>query len=160
MKNVLLLSLTVLTLVLTGCGNQRNMATVTTAPEAEQIFLQPDTQENYTFYAHGPDAEPIALLALEKNYRLQSDFWFALKPNEASRKRWANLVHDSSYRSGSEYRGVRIASAEAVTVGYILSNYHWITAWFDEEDSTTVIIPPPELSGQQPIPLPLARSRQ
>lgn len=143
-----------------GCGAPRQMAKVISNIEAEQIFLSPETNGEYTFYAFGPEAEPVALLALDHRYRLESRFWFPLKPTEAIRKDWAALVREKTFRNGSEFRGKKILSPEGETVGFVLSSYHRVTAWFAEPGSPTVTIPPPELAGNQPIPQPLERGEK
>lgn len=143
-----------------GCGAPRQMAKVIGDTEAEQIFLSPEPREDYTFYAYGPEAEPIALLALDQRYRLESRFWFPLKPTAAVRKDWAALVRGRSFRNGSEFRGKKLLSPEGETVGFVLSSYHRVTAWFAEPGSPIVTIPPPELAGHQPIPQPLERGKK
>ena len=160
MQSKSFLLLAILLLVLSGCGAPRNMATVNDTPDAMQFFLNPEIPSGYTFYYHGPDDEPIAYLALSDAYHLQSNFWFPLKMNEATQKRITSLVNANALRSGSGYIGKQIVSPDAETIGYLVTCYHWVTAWFDTEDGNTIIIPPPALSQTQPIPLPLARSRK
>lgn len=149
-----------LLLIISSCGVPRNMATMNNSSGVLEFFLNEEISSDHNFYYHGPDDEPIAYLALQKGYTLQSDFWFALRMNGAVQKRIGSLVDDSSFRRGSEYIGKEIVTPEKETIGVILTSYHWVTAWFDEADGTLIIIPPPELSQSQPIPLPLARSRR
>lgn len=145
-----------LLLLFGGCGVSRNMATINNSSDAEPFFFDQESSSAYNLYYHGPDDEPIAYLALQKDYRLQSDFWFTLRMNEAVRKRMTDLVADSSFRRGSEYIGKEIIAPGGETISYILTSYHWVTAWFDEADPGMITIPPPELSRGQPIPLSLA----
>lgn len=155
------LSLLVILMLLSvsGCGTPRNVATIRNSEGVEQSFVNPEVSSEYNYYYNGPDDEPIAYLALKKEYRLQSNFWFALKLNAAAQKRMAALVLDDSFRSGSDYIGKEIVSPDAVHIGFVLTKYHWITAWFDEADDHLIVVAPPQLATSQPLPRTLGRSR-
>jgi len=146
-------------LSMSGCGTPRNVATVRNNEVVKEFFLNPEVSAEYKYYYNGPDDEPIAYLALKKEYRLQSNFWFALMLNAAAQKRMDALVRSDSFRSGSAYIGKEILSPDAVQIGLVLTSYHWITAWFDEADDHVIVVAPPQLSRNQPIPLTLGRSR-
>lgn len=151
MKNCLLLLLAAsLLLLLTGCGTTRDMAKVRSSAEAEQLFFNEGVASQYNYYYYGTGEKPIALLALDKNYILQSQFWHETKMTDAMRQNWADLFTDNVFRSGTEYRGKEIVSPQSVTIGYVLSSYHWVTAWFDTPNSPVITIPPPEKTPQQP----------
>lgn len=150
-----------ISVILSGCAPARNMALVNTSAEPYRIFTNPQPEDEYRLYYHGPDDEPIAYLALQPAYRLESDFWFPLKMNPAMQKRITDQVRTDSFRRGSEFLGTQIVAPQnGETIGFVLSSYHRVTAWFNDQEDKTVIIPPPELAQGQPLPLTFARSRK
>lgn len=151
MKKILISLLAAsLFLMFSGCASStRNMATVRDSVEATGVFFDGDVSD-YTFYTCGPDAEPIALLALKKDYVLHSDFWHKILKMDAAM--WTNLPKNNIFRRGTEYLGKEIVSPQSETIGFIISRHHWVTAWFDEPGSTEIIIPQPQRTPQQPDP--------
>lgn len=140
----------ILLLVISSCSVSRQMATTRNISNAENLFLSEQPSPDYTFYYYGRIDQPIALLALDKNYSINSEFWTITDINETHRQKWQYHIENSYFRYGSYYKGKEIVSKQSATIGVVLSRYHWITAWFEEGEDTRVIIPPPELSTTQP----------
>lgn len=136
-------------LLLAGCALNRDMARVSYSAKAEGQFFDRNGGENYKFYTYWEGSEPIAYLALDKKYQLQSRFWYETAMSAGI---WKDLPNQRLVRDYERYRGVEIISPQSEPIGYVYSRYHWVTAWFVEPGSTTITIPPPQRSGLQPDP--------
>lgn len=136
-----------LIVLLTGCALNRDMARVSYSARAEGQFFEGDGGDTYNFYSYWEGSKPVAYLALDKKYQLQGRFWYETAMSAGI---WKDLQKYRSLNSHEQYRGLEILSSRSEPIGYVLTKYHWVTAWFAEPGTTTVTIPPPERSGLQP----------
>jgi hypothetical protein len=149
-KSLLPLLIFSLLLMLSNCVSTRDMAQVRNSAEAERMFFNGQVADKYNYYYYGPENKPIALLALNKNYSIQSQFWHATSLDNSTLQNWVALFENDLFKDESEYRGREIVSPQSQTIGLVLSRYYWVTAWFEDADSSIITIPPPELTQQQP----------
>lgn len=132
-----------------GCAS-RDMATVNSSAMAEKIFASGKVSPQYDYYYYGRESDPIALLALEKDYTIDSEFWTRVELTEQMLREWSKIFRGSQLRTGSRYRGHEIVSPRSKVIGFVYSRYYWITAWFRDPNSNVVIIPRPEPTPLQP----------
>jgi len=149
MKRYLFLLLAALLLpVFSGCATNRDMARIVYSPQAEGDFFDHGGAEKYNYYVYeGPGSRTVAYLALDKKYTLQSQFWYQTALSKAI---WQEVGRDTDYMGRFDYWFREITTSDSQTIGYLVSRYHQLFAWFVEPGSTTVVVPPPELSPLQP----------
>jgi hypothetical protein len=150
MKKLFLLLLLPLMLMSNNCTSTRNMMQVRNSAEAERLFFNGKVAEKYNYYYYGSERKPIALLALSKQYSVQSKFWHATELTDTLLQNWVALFENDPFKNNSEYLGKEIVSPQSQTIGLVLSRYYWVTAWFEDADSSIITIPPPDLTQQQP----------
>ncbi|WP_163335688.1 hypothetical protein [Desulfopila sp. IMCC35008] len=154
MKNRIVLTLILaLTLLLSqnGCVS-RNMANINDSMEAEQLFTGWPLPEQYEYYYYGRELSPIAFLALDKNYTLQSDFWTRIFPTIKMKEFWQGEFTIRNLRLDNEFKGKEILSKDNKRIGMIYTRNYWVTAWFNESETHQIVIPPPEPSPAQSRP--------
>lgn len=134
---------------LNGCTANRKVALVRNSVEAEKFFFNDTASVNFNYFYYGPERKPIALLALDKRYTIESEFWTKADFNGPALQNMPGKP-GHTFLLGTEYRGQEIVSPNSETIGMVYSRYYWVTAWFDKENDTKITIPPPELSRSQP----------
>jgi hypothetical protein len=149
-KNMVILLIASLALLISSCVTTRNMANVRISNEADEQFFNRELVPNFNYFYYGPDHKPIAFLALDKNYSLESQFWHKTEPTDATLKQWANLFRKSVFFQGSSFRSWEIVSPESESIGLVLSRHHLVTAWFEDKNRNVITIPPPDLTPMQP----------
>lgn len=150
-KYVLFMLAASLLLFASGCASTREMAKVINSAKAEGQFFAEEGRSKYNFYYYAEGSTPIAYLALDKKYQLQSEFWYEIAMSAGA---WRDALNDRPFPFDEydPYRAKEIISSESETIGFVLSRYYWITAWFNEPGSTIITVPPPERSGLQRNP--------
>lgn len=135
-------------LLLGGCASTRDNVEFSFRSDAEGSFLDKDQKDNYNFYVYnGWGQQPAAYLALDKKYTLETRFWYKTSMSEAL---WSKAYHSSTFFSEDDYRAKALISSTGETVGYIISRYYQLFAWFTTPDSNTIVVAPPALSPNQP----------
>ncbi|MFV0436553.1 MAG: hypothetical protein ACK5PS_04065 [Desulfopila sp.] len=140
--------LVLLVLLLTGCASTRDNASFSFRNEAEGAFLEKDQGENYNFYVYtGWGERPAAYLALDKKYTLETRFWYKTAMSETL---WREAYNSTAFFNEDDYKAKAIISSSGATVGYIISRYYQLFAWFTTPGGNTIIVVPPALSPSQP----------
>jgi hypothetical protein len=152
MKNrtILILGL-VLALLVSGCVS-RNMAKIKDSMEAKQLFTGWPLPDQYEYYFYGRNIGPVAFLALDKNYELQSEFWTRIFPTIKMKEFWQGEFKTRHFINDNEFKGKEILSVDNKRIGMMYTRKYWVTAWFKEPGSKQIIIPPPEPSPAQSRP--------
>lgn len=139
-----------------GCGAPKDYALVQKNYAASPLFRAGKVLPEYQYYYNGPDAEPIALLALDRNYRLVSKFWTEIDLTDAKLNTWLKEFdrlkgdYDDLANVRIDYVPLEIFSQDGKRVGVLYSRYDWVVAWFGE--GNTLTIAPPQASGLQKMP--------
>lgn len=150
MKKIHLFMLTaVIAVLLSGC-TAREMATVNNSLQAEEFFQAWPLSEQYDYYYYGTTLQPIAYLALNRNFTMESKFWTKITPTREMIDHWKSEFDTKILYSMNEFKGKEILSPQSTQIGLVYTRYYWVTAWFAEPNSNQVIIPPPEPSPEQP----------
>ncbi len=134
--------------IITGCASTRDMATIKPSQDAQGAFFQSGNTDDYNFYSYSDGSTPVAYLALDKKYTLQSQFWYSAEMNKAI---WTATLKERKDIFGEydNYRASEIRSSTSEIIGYITTRFYWVTAWFAEPESTVITVPPPERNGMQ-----------
>ena len=76
-----------------GCNGSlfRNYGRITPDPDVKSAFEQYQVNSNYNYYISGSDVYPLAIIGLDKAYKLESDLW---KPVEMTPEKLRELVQD------------------------------------------------------------------
>lgn len=147
MKRYLLL-LFVVALFLSGCAMTRENALLMYDREAEGGFLDNGKIDRYNFFVYGgPGSRPVAYLALDKRYDLETKFW---DPTAMTPSWWREIYRSMTLMEEDNYQVRAIVAQDQTTIGYILTRYYQVFAWKVEPGGSTVIVPPPALSPTQP----------
>lgn len=140
--------LTLLLFIATGCASNRDMATVRISQQAQGDFFQSDNSDNYNYYSYSDGSTPVAYLALDKRYTIQSEFWYPTEMNQAF---WTGIFKERRdiFSDYDNYRASEIISSQSEVIGYVITRFYWVTAWFAEPGSNVITVPPPERDGAQ-----------
>jgi hypothetical protein len=150
-------------LIIMGLGGctDRQYLHVRMNHEVEQVFRQGVMLPEYAYFYNGPESEPIALLALSKNYQLNSEFWTRCEENDERYPGWIaefirlNGGFDDINYVRINYKGNEILSETNERIGMVYSRYDWIVTWRGEGNE--LFIPPPQPSGSQHPPTMIRR---
>jgi len=150
--------------VLSGCAADRQYVQVRRNAEVESIFRSGSLTPGYRYYFTGPDAEPIALMALGSDYHLRSMFWhefstsFQLNDWITGFDRIWGQLDDIAFVT-IIYRGHEILSRDNRRIGMIYSKYDWVVAWWGD-DEHDIYVTQPEPGGNQRAPQHFLRWRE
>jgi hypothetical protein len=145
MRQFMIIAFTLL--LLTGCAGNRVMYNA----EAEGAFFDSRGSDNFSYFVYeGPGSRTVAYLALDKRYTLQTQFWSKTAMNKAL---WNETYRDMGYKGFENYQARSIVATSGEILGYLITRYYYVTAWFVDDTKTTVVVPPPQRSPQQGSPL-------
>lgn len=151
-KGILPILAGIIAVMLSSCTPGRDYAAVKSNLEVERIFKTEKLLPQYKYYFNGPESIPRALLALDRNYILKSQFWHEFDSNEQMQK-WIRHF-DQTYGELDDieyvkvdYRGIDILGTDRQRIGMVYTRFHWVVAWSGEENSVYVLQPEP--SGTQ-----------
>lgn len=141
---------------ISGCAADRDYVKVQRNFGVEKYFRSGKLEPGYRYYYTGPDGEPIALMALDRQYTLMSMFWHEFKSSYQMQswirdfdRIWGQL-DDIEYVT-IIYKGSEILSRDNTRIGMIYSKYDWVVAWWGEK-SNEIYITQPEPGGNQRAP--------
>lgn len=143
------------TSLLSGCVTDANYGNVKKSMHVDSLFKSGELDPRYKYYYNGPDGIPIALLALDRNYQLKSQFWHEFT-EDSQLQNWMDEFQrifwefDDIEYVNIDYRGMALLDPEKKMVGMIYTRYHWVTLRMGEEGAVYVSRPQP--SGSQRAP--------
>jgi hypothetical protein len=127
--------------------------------ESRDVTLQfenGDLMSDYRYYAGGPSLKPNAILALSKDYQLQSEHWFEITVVSESLKL---LVERVGQVDGAEYKerqlmpnGARILGPDGRQIGTWYSVYDYSQIRFLEGNRLYITYPPSRLPPNLRMP--------
>ncbi|MBU4260343.1 MAG: hypothetical protein KKC76_00490 [Proteobacteria bacterium] len=104
------------------------------------IFESGQVLDNYNYYYIGPDAEPVAIMAIDKKYQLTPSLWKEINLTSEQLKAWMSRI-DNRYRLRNRYDGAFIIDQEGNQVGMWYSPLGWTTIQRGEENQLTIYTP-------------------
>jgi hypothetical protein len=157
LKHLPVLLIVLFSLFLGGCFADRDYAVVRKNFAINTMFRAGKVLPEYRYYYNGPDAEPLALLALDRSYRLEAKFWTEIDLTDAKLRNWIKEFdrltgdYDDIGNVRIDYNGQEILTKDGTRIGLLYARYDWVIAWFGEGKVITVT--GPQASSLQHFPV-------
>ncbi|MEW6520218.1 MAG: hypothetical protein AB1461_12475 [Thermodesulfobacteriota bacterium] len=140
MKKILLLLLFIgLAAVMAACGTG-SYGRLDSRLAVNDIFESGQVLDNYNYYYIGPDAEPVAIMAVEKKYQLAPSLWKAINLTPDRLQAWMSRI-DNRYRVRNRYDGAYILDQHGTQVGLWYSPLDWTTIQRGDDNLLTIYTP-------------------
>ena len=140
----LLLLITVISLLFSGCAGTKNYGTFRLDRELEQMFLSYQVLPDYNYYTSGGYDKPSAILGVHKDYQMVTDFWLSIpNVNSAQIGKWIQTIDPEDVGPGHNYFAYYILDPEGKQVGFWYSIQNYTVVKFLEENKIEVY--PPDL---------------
>jgi hypothetical protein len=123
-----------------GSGTIRPDRSVTKAFETFQI------NPNYNYYYTGSDVYPIALIGLDKKFKIEPDLWKKLEPVPKDFKDMISQMQSKALRMGQIQHGFSILDDQGRPIGVWYSILLAATSSLTVKDDGTVVIYQPSLT--------------
>lgn len=136
---VLLFLLTVLATGITACSTG-SYGRLDFTLSVNDIFESGKVLPDHNYYYIGPDAEPVAIIAIEKKYQLTPSLWKKINLTPEQLTAWMERI-DNKYRVSNKYDGAIILDQNGVQVGLWYSQLDWTTIQRGEGDQLTIYTP-------------------
>ncbi len=107
---------------------------------ADDIFESGIVLDDHTYYYIGPDAEPVAIMAISSTYQLAPGLWKKISLTADQLRAWNSRI-DNRYRRSDVYRGAEIVDQNNTHIGFWYSSIDW-TVVRKGEGNTYVIFTP------------------
>lgn len=135
MKTIHTFPLLIATIFLfTGCARTGNFGTLQLDDEIRDAFETAAVAPDHTYYYTGPQAQPDAIMAIDKQYKLanKKNYWIRVNISEKMLRDW-NMIIQNEFMIKYPYRGARILTPAGKRVGL----------WYSRHKHTTVKFPAP-----------------
>jgi hypothetical protein len=104
------------------------------------IFESGQVLADHNYYYIGPDAEPVAIMAIEKKYQLTPSLWKAASLTPGQLSAWIDRI-DNKHRFKNKYDGAMILDQHGNQVGMWYSRLDWTTIQRGEGNLLTIYTP-------------------
>ena len=104
------------------------------------IFESGQILEDHSYYYIGPDAEPFAIMAVDKKYELAPSLWKSIDLSQEQLNAW-NLRIDNRYRFRDKYKGAVILDQDGNRLGIWYSRIDWTTIKKGEGNQVIIYTP-------------------
>jgi hypothetical protein len=137
-----LLSLAVV--VLAGCAGTGNFGRLVPDDNVKNAFETYQLPPNHTFYYSGPDASPKALIGIQNEFQLESNFWKPVELTQERLKRWFEKGGLSRRDYDLSRNGAEILAPDGRKIGiwYAMRNWRY-RATIKMVDNNTVNVSTP-----------------
>ena len=140
----LLLLITIISLLFSGCAGTKNYGTIRFDRELGQMFLSYQVLPDYNYYTSGGYDKPNAILGVHKDYQMVTDFWVSIpNVNSAQIEKWIRTIDPEDIGPGHQYFAYYILDPEGKQVGFWYSIQNHTVVKFLEENKVEVY--PPDL---------------
>ena len=140
----LLLLITIISLLFSGCAGTKNYGTIRFDRELDQMFLSYQVLPDYKYYTSGGYHKPNAILGVHKDYEMVTDFWVSIpNVNSAQIEKWIRTIDPEDTGPGHKYFAYYILDPEGKQVGFWYSIQNHTVVKFLEENKVEVY--PPDL---------------
>ena len=140
----LLLLITVISLLFSGCAGTKNSGTIRFDRELDNMFLSYQVLPDYNYYTSGGYDKPNAILGVHKDYQMVTDFWVSIpNVNSAQIEKWIRTIDPEDTGPGHTYFAYYILDPEGKQVGFWYSVQNHTVVKFLEDNKVEVY--PPDL---------------
>lgn len=105
-----------------------------------EVFESGQLLDNHNYYYIGPDAEPVAIMAIDNKYQLAPSLWKAINLTPEQLQAWMERI-DNRYRFKNRYDGALILDQDGNQVGMWYSRLDWTTIRRGEETQLIIYTP-------------------
>ncbi|MCJ7600920.1 MAG: hypothetical protein MUO63_05375 [Desulfobulbaceae bacterium] len=136
---MLLLLFTGMTTIMTACSTGA-YGRLDFKLSVNDIFESGQVLDNHTYYYIGPDAEPVAIMAIDNKYQLTPSLWKEINLTPGQLKAWMERI-DNRYRFRNRYDGAFILDQDNNQVGMWYSRLDWTTIRRGEGNQLIIYTP-------------------
>jgi len=104
------------------------------------IFESGQVLDSHNYYYIGPEAEPVAIMAIDKKYQLAPSLWKEIGLTPAQLTAWMERI-DNRYRFKNRYDGAFILDQDGNQVGLWYSRLDWTTIQRGEGNQLIIYTP-------------------
>ena len=138
----LLLLITVISLLFSGCAGTKNYGTFHFDRELDNMFLSYQVLPDYNYYTSGGYDKPNAILGVHKDYQMVTDFWVSIpNVNSAQLEKWIRATDPQDTGPGHKYLAYYILDPEGKQVGFWYSIQNHTVVKFLEDNRVEVYTP-------------------
>jgi hypothetical protein len=133
-----------------GCATLPRYTELSRDFRVEAIFTQGQVLPRYRYFYTGPDHEPDALLALDRDWTLDGLYWTEIDLTEAQLKNWlrqfriANGHYDDWVHGIIIYSGMVVPDRSRNPIGAMYVRYGQVYVRYGEGDEKRLTIVGPE----------------
>lgn len=95
---------------------------------AQQVIFQRDAGVNaafeaavvlpeYNYYYSGPEAQPLAIVGIRREYRFEQGFWKPVALSEGQLKEWVWMIDTATRSTRINYYGSKILAPDGTEIG-------------------------------------------
>jgi len=127
LKNILIGILLTISLIIGGCAftgtGSKDLGGIRESDEVTRKYRSLTIDPNYHYYYSGPELQPNAIMGIDKNYTVQSDFWHQIDLTEEQLEYWVKWGDRQSSDEGfsrrylGRYQGAYIPDLQGNVIG-------------------------------------------
>ena len=144
---VLMIVAALATSLFSGCASLPHYVELSRDFSVEPIFTNRVILPQYRYYYTGPDDEPTALLALNRDWTVDGLYWTEIALTEAQLKKWLHQFNQTrgSVDNGAHvrisYDGMKVPGSDGQIIGAIYARYGRVFVRYGEPQHVTIIGP-------------------
>ena len=104
------------------------------------VFESGEVLPDYNYYFIGPEAEPVAIIAVDKKYQLAPSLWKKIDLTPVQLKAWMSRI-GNKYRLSNFYDGAYIIDQHGNRVGMWYARPNWTTIQSGKDNLVTIYTP-------------------
>jgi len=143
----LLVALLLAAPLFSGCADLPHYVQLSRDFSVEPVFTNGVILPQYRYFYNGPDTEPTALLALDRNWTLDGLYWTEIALTEAQLKKWLRQFelergnYDDSARVTIGYDGMMVPDPDGQPIGAIYARYGRVYVRYGADKHLTIVGP-------------------
>lgn len=110
--------------------------------EALDTFESASILENHTYYFFGPEAEPVAIIAVDNQYVLAPSLWKKINITPLLLSQWMERIDNRHRYLKEKYQGAMIVDHQGNRLGLWYSHFDWTVIKHGEEENEVIIFTP------------------
>lgn len=132
-----------LLLAFAGCAQAlHNTAWFVEDNELDATFNAGQVLPDYQYYYSGPDAEPLAILGVRRDYQFEKGLWKEIDLTESQMQKWLERIQNPYRSLRYRYDGSYIVDKEGNRVAIWFSILDRVTAMIDAEKKKITVHTP------------------
>ncbi|MEW6218031.1 MAG: hypothetical protein AB1634_00670 [Thermodesulfobacteriota bacterium] len=120
---------------LAGYGQVRPDTEITRQFRSQQVLA------DHQYYIFGPDAEPVAILAVDRRYQLAPSLWKPVQPTPAQLGAWVSRMDDRWQDLQADAYGALILDQAGNRIGVWYAVTDWTTVRLEADGQAVIFTP-------------------